>query len=901
MSQTPAPTTPTLNKRRRGSSLLAYGEPMVWLTGGALAVCVLMVISLITFVVWQGGRTFWPVDILRIETHGNRTLMGELFREQFHDVRVENLANLHPLAALRGEKELLPLLLDRIRLVPLPDESLRATVQGLLLNRPEAAMEEALIPIIELTAQYDPVPTPAEIAQKAVPLLTQALASIQPTAEPERLALFQEILEQAQALAEPAEEPDAQRIAVFQQRMLSARRPLVARVADARPLVAAAVREASGVQDRERSEFEVEGLGIEAFRAYRQSVSDRELAVRETLDLLFDNVRAPFRRRLIRTGNFDLTQVHFEWVSDLDVRQETHPEWAFIAERLVAGRFYGFPRAFSLLHYTGPAVDPEPTLANADENGDGTLDFDEIDRFNARLLAERRERAEAIVQELTPRIEALNRDLQPGQRVELRFVSGNRWLTREQLTDFTRIEAVAEYFVGEEIDGQNTGYPLAWSKFEEHHRDVRARWRDRRSLETHDNGRISQRLELARLSLLRAQRRLGVADEWMGLMNEVWRAEQTGDEATINAARDLLAEIEQQFGRPSEEFMARLREFEAEREAANRDFDEITRQIQQLNRENSRFVLHARTAQGQDRNLLLFEIVRAYVANQTTTGNRLAIYGSRWWEFVSDDPREANSEGGVFPAIFGTVVMTLIMSMAVVPFGVLAALYLREYAKPGPVVSTVRIAINNLAGVPSIVFGVFGLGFFCYVVGVWIDEWFFPEKLPVPTFGKGGLIWASLTLALLTLPVVIVATEEALAAVPGSMREGSYACGASKWQTIKRIVLPRAMPGIMTGMILAMARGAGEVAPLMLVGAVKLAPELPGRIDRVPPYFHVESSFMHLGFHIYDLGFQSQNSEAARPMVFTTTLLLIALIAILNIAAIFIRSRLRRKFVSAAF
>jgi phosphate transport system permease protein len=226
-------------------------------------------------------------------------------------------------------------------------------------------------------------------------------------------------------------------------------------------------------------------------------------------------------------------------------------------------------------------------------------------------------------------------------------------------------------------------------------------------------------------------------------------------------------------------------------------------------------------------------------------------------------------------------------------------LYLREYAKAGPLVSAVRISINNLAGVPSIVFGVFGLGFFCYIVGASIDQLFFSAKLPNPTYGTGGIMWASLTLALLTLPVVIVATEEALAAVPGSMREGSYACGASKWQTIQRIVLPRALPGIMTGAILAMARGAGEVAPLMLVGAVKLAPELP--VDGIFPYVHPERSFMHLGFHIFDLGFQSQNSEAAKPMVFTTTLLLIVIITLLNLSAIWLRTRLRRKYISAQF
>ena len=226
-------------------------------------------------------------------------------------------------------------------------------------------------------------------------------------------------------------------------------------------------------------------------------------------------------------------------------------------------------------------------------------------------------------------------------------------------------------------------------------------------------------------------------------------------------------------------------------------------------------------------------------------------------------------------------------------------MYLREYTKAGPLVSSIRIAINNLAGVPSIVFGVFGLGFFCYIVGASVDELLFSARLPNPTFGKGGVLWASATLALLTLPVVVVATEEALAAVPGSMRQGSYACGASKWQTIRRIVLPRAMPGIMTGLILAMARGAGEVAPLMLVGAVKLAPDLP--IDGVAPFLHPERSFMHLGFHIYDVGFQSQNSEAAKPMVFTTTLLLIFIIAAFNVAAIWIRTRLRKKFMAGQF
>jgi phosphate transport system permease protein len=332
---------------------------------------------------------------------------------------------------------------------------------------------------------------------------------------------------------------------------------------------------------------------------------------------------------------------------------------------------------------------------------------------------------------------------------------------------------------------------------------------------------------------------------------------------------------------------------------SEREYGRIREEIQRLHSANDRYKMVLVTADGTEKALPLADIVRAYPANQLGLGGKLTVYMSRSWEFLSGEPREANSEGGVFPAIFGTVTMTMIMSILVVPFGVLAALYLREYAKAGLVVSAVRIAINNLAGVPSIVFGVFGLGFFCYIVGGGIDQVLFASKLPSPTYGTGGVFWASLTLALLTLPVVIVATEEALAAVPGSMREGSYACGASKWQTVRRIVLPRAMPGIMTGMILAMARGAGEVAPLMLVGAVKLAPELP--IDGVWPYLHPERSFMHLGFHIYDLGFQSQNSEAAKPMVFTTTLLLITIVFVLNVAAIWLRGRLRKKFLVSQF
>jgi phosphate transport system permease protein len=558
--------------------VLAHGEPQVWITGGALAVCLVMIVGLIGLVCAQGIFTFWPAALNQVRVAGGRTLMGEVTRvEDYH---------------------------------PRPDE--------------------------------------------------------------------------------------------------------------------------------------VDALPEHSRAGARASIDARQ---------------GRSRRRLLRTGNYDLTNEHFNWVSDFAIADETAPEWGLVIERRAWGRFYGTPAAF-------------------------VLD-------------------------------------------------------------------------GKEVAGTPAE---AWALFAKHHGSVRDRWRQRRHLEIHDIGRVNRRLEQARLNL---------------------RA------------------VELTHGKGSDRWESEHRSFLDRKDRADREFAQIRSRIDELNKENDRFKLRVRTADGTDKDLLLADMVRAYPANQLGWLGRMGVYLSRWWEFLSDDPREANSEGGVFPAIFGTCAMTLIMSAAVVPFGVLAALYLREYARASVIVSAVRIAINTLAGVPSIVFGVFGLGFFCYIAGGTLDELFFKAKLPSPTYGTGGLVWASLTLALLTLPVVIVATEEALAAIPGSMREGSYACGASKWQTIRRIVLPRAMPGIMTGMILAIARGAGEVAPLMLVGAVKLAPELP--VDGIFPFVHFERSFMHLGFHIYDLGFQSQNSEAAKPMVYTTTLLLIALIASLNLAAVALRTRLRRKFVTSHF
>ena len=328
-------------------------------------------------------------------------------------------------------------------------------------------------------------------------------------------------------------------------------------------------------------------------------------------------------------------------------------------------------------------------------------------------------------------------------------------------------------------------------------------------------------------------------------------------------------------------------------------YDPLAKEAGALRAQQMEYTLDYRVISGEERSMPVGHIVQYYYPNRLGTFARARLMLHEIWEFLSGYPREANTEGGIFPAIFGTFVMTLIMSIAVMPFGVMAAIYLREYAKQGPLVRAVRIAINNLAGVPSIVFGIFGLGFFVYFIGGSIDNLFFSQALPTPTFGTGGVLWASLTLALMTVPVVIVATEEALAAVSRGVREGSLACGASKWQTIQHLVLPASAPGILTGLVLAMARGAGEVAPLMLVGVVALAPSLP--IDSMFPFIHLERKFMHLGFHIYDLGFQSPDSEAAQPMVFATTLVLILLVVVLNLFAIMVRNHLKKKYAAGTF
>jgi ABC-type phosphate transport system permease subunit len=757
----------------------------------------------------------------------------------------------------------------------------------------------------------------------------------------------------------------------------------------------------------------------EEFSLGRQMANRLEGEVKEAaLNALGNEDSVVARRWLLRTGNYELTDEHFNWVSDLEMAalpegiQE--PEWALMLERVEWGRFYGTPHEFAYRTERTPGeeeqelkeivqfLDSQRYQLFSDPDDTKVTQFDEaVKPLREKLDQVRQDNIVRFLGEFTAA---------EGKRFDLVFEGG----ARESDVDLSQFGVQPGQDVIE-VEEVWAGAAEAWRKYNEMHAEVRERYYERRRLEKHDIGAVNAVLESARLGVRQAEidhdvYLLSTAED-IKLANQELQAlederektravlkkirERMGEDAPLTGFAEQMAEgwlkkIDERAAEPEERKKgyktliaetpddaqgAVVRFLEAS-ETANEQTVEIQAEINSIKGQNERPQLRMVTAQGQGQTIALGNIVRAVPANQLSLGGKVSVYLSRWWEFLADEPREANSEGGVFPAIWGTVVMTLIMSLAVVPFGVLAALYLREYAKAGPVVSAVRIAINNLAGVPSIVFGVFGLGFFCYIIGAFIDGgpakipltpmpqpiwyavafglaalgsgafltgvyslaartrertqvqvllgylsvllwltcfvvlialifWtpmfrgFFRPSLPNPTFGKGGLIWASLTLALLTLPVVIVATEEALSAVPNSLREGSYACGGSKWQTIKRIVLPHAMPGIMTGMILAMARGAGEVAPLMLVGAVKLAPELP--LDLSFPFLHPDRSFMHLGFHIFDLGFHSPNSEAAKPMVFTTTLLLIGIIAVLNLAAVWLRARLRKRFQGGEF
>ncbi len=405
------------------------------------------------------------------------------------------------------------------------------------------------------------------------------------------------------------------------------------------------------------------------------------------------------------------------------------------------------------------------------------------------------------------------------------------------------------------------------------------------------------------VAVIEEGKRLELDDVESSLNVHVDRAVDLNDEAvklqkskigSINYALEKLRLQERRYELDNELTQAKKDEIAAKTASLQADYLVLEKQFFALRSEAARDSVIIKDMRGVEVTLKLDSILDVTYSNRLNVLSKVGHWFVGIGRFVSNDPREANTEGGVFPAIFGTVFMVMLMAVIVTPFGVIAAIYLHEYAKKGPVTKMIRIAVINLAGVPSIVYGVFGLGFFVYMFGGTLDQLFYPEALPAPTFGSPGVIWSALTLAILTLPVVIVSTEEGLSRIPSSVRQGSLALGATKAETLWRIIIPMASPAIMTGLILAVARAAGEVAPLMLVGVVKLAPTLP--VDMNFPFVHLERKFMHLGFHIYDVGFQSPNVEAARPLVYATSFLLVSVIVSLNLTAIAVRNHLREKY-----
>jgi phosphate transport system permease protein len=666
-------------------------------------------------------------------------------------------------------------------------------------------------------------------------------------------------------------------------------------------------------------------------------------------------------RRLYRVGNRELGQQPFRWVPLYQIQAIERPAHATLLERREWGVWLGMPAALVVqdlrrLPPEGEFVADEVVLAPAGQNRI-TREVVGAESDGSRLVRERTyiaEGAEATAQAFAA-------------------------LHRESMLRRAQIETIMRHDMGD-VNRRMDAWRLRVREAELALRDAQSRRRTPLSTSAWSGLLaatglcIGGGIFLGRRASRIAPRGLSRARTTIAL-TAIWSVAGAGTLAVALEHPWQTAATPEYVQSVREQAAAGMVELQAQ-------YDALLARSGLIAEQDARYrVLFVEPASGRfaptrqtepEEPMLLSQIVRAVAPNDLSILGKLGIYFDRWREFLTSDPREANTEGGVFPVIFGTVVLTILLSIAVVPLGVIAALYLREYARQGLVTSILRIAVNNLAGVPSIVYGMFGVIFFRYTLGAYIDAgpaqpaavfpwwltvggfvlivvgavalavfarprpgtppaawqvWFgrtsaalwiaslvlvallfantpyftgfFRANQPNPTFASPGLLWGALTLALLTLPVVIVATEEAIAAVPRTMREGSYGAGASKWQTIRRIVLPGAMPGIMTGMILAMARGAGEVAPLMLVGAVKLAPELP--ISGSFPFLHADRSFMHLGFHIFDLGFQSPDSEAARPLVWTTTLLLITIVVLLNLVAISIRGRLRARLRSQQF
>jgi len=346
---------------------------------------------------------------------------------------------------------------------------------------------------------------------------------------------------------------------------------------------------------------------------------------------------------------------------------------------------------------------------------------------------------------------------------------------------------------------------------------------------------------------------------------------------------------------PCQALAAKIARLQQEEESLKAQAHQLAQQRAALESQLRQNVAVFVDVQGRSKPIPLVDIVRFSMPNSMSLSAKAAFYLTKWWELLTDNPREANQDGGIFPAILGTVLLVFLMAIAAFPLGVLAGVYLGEYARDGLLVRWVRAAVNNLAGVPSIVYGIFGLGFFIYLCGGSLDAWLYPARVDAsePVFGQPCILWAAMTLGLLTLPVVIVSTEEAIRQIPREIREGSYALGATKLQTLLRVLLPMASPGIMTGFILAMARAVGEVAPLMITGAVKSAPT---PLSSQFPFVRLDRQFMHLGYHILDISCKSPNVEATKGLVYVTTLLLLVIVLVLISTALWLRNRMRKRY-----
>ncbi len=683
---------------------------------------------------------------------------------------------------------------------------------------------------------------------------------------------------------------------------------------------------------------------------------------------------------LYRVGNQELG-APFRWVSESEVERRETPEWAVVLERTRWRIFVGRIRSVVMWDVREVNAGEAPSAEVDTGVGRGRLDrtvLADLGEGRARVrdrvvLAEGDEASWAKLVALMEQARARLAEQRRIQEIEQGPI--NRRLEQLRL-----IEAESRLLVERSSRGDLRSLGVgAWAGLAALTGALLFAWWRLGAKSASRSAPIALRLGRTVLGLavlggviaLAAERPWALSSEHP---NGFWGSREVTPEAAARQSESIAREREKLTAEHSR-WTERLTEIEREDARWRVEIEEGN--VPSGAEGTARRIAPERQAE-PDAPLRVSQITRAVRPNAVSWGQKASIYLDRWRVFLTTDPLNNGMEGGVWPAIFGTMVLTVLLSIVVVPLGVTAALYLREYARQGWVTSVLRIAVNNLAGVPSIVYGVFGWGFFCYTIGRYIDrgpnaesvlprfEWWFifgglavivgsaialaewlrragdssrmrptgggeasdggrrlagwalallwtgaaalvvtlfattpyfwglfAERAPNQVYAGRAVLWGALTLALLTLPVVIVATEEAIAAVPGSMREGSYGCGASKWQTIRRVVLPLAMPGLMTGAILAMARGAGEVAPLMLVGVAPTATELP--VSTEFPYLHPERSIMHLAYHVFNVGLHSDDSEAAKPLVWTATLVLVLLVLALNLMAIWLRARVRAR------